>query len=157
MVDIVDNELKILNIIDTDIITENNQRPHYPWLIVGDTWTDVMPVDYAKTEKRKELKTARDNNDYLAVTTAIGSFDFGAMSQGRINNAIQITTGTRNWTLADGTIVEVTKDDLVNVIRAGAERSDRIHNKWLELEAQVEAATTTEEVNAIVWEVVNNG
>lgn len=157
MVDIVNEDLIIINVINKNAPTEANERLHYPWLWVGDIWTDKKPVDFAKREKLEELKDIRDRRDFTNVTTNIGTFEVDTISQARITNAIMLTADwqTRNWTRADGSIVELTKADLQDVIKAVAERSDCLHNKWLELKALVEQCTTTEEVEAIDWEKIN--
>lgn len=121
------------------------------WYVKG--YAPKQPLEEVKEAKLTELRTARDAEENKPVTTDKGEFDFDELSQRRINNAIALTSEeeTRKWTLTNGEIVEVTKADLLEVVKTGAMRSDNDHNKWLALEELVNEATTVEEVEAIKW------
>lgn len=49
-----DNNI-IINIVNTNSITAENQRKCYDWNRVGEKYTDEMPLDYAKKEKLAEI------------------------------------------------------------------------------------------------------
>ena len=48
MICIVDKNNQIINIINTNIISADNERLFYPWNQLWEQYTDVEPFDYAK-------------------------------------------------------------------------------------------------------------
>lgn len=57
-----------------------------------------------------------------------------------------------DWTTADNADVKVTANDLRGVIVAVAMRSNELHVKYRKLKEQVEACTTKEALEKVVWE-----
>ena len=51
----VDSNGIVTNLVDTDIVVKPNERPYYPWLEMGKEYTDEMPLEYAKTAKLAEI------------------------------------------------------------------------------------------------------
>lgn len=117
----------------------------------GTKWD--YPLAWYKSNKNKELTTARDNEEYLNVTTGNGTFEFDALSQTRLTNAMNSMENdeTREWTTADGQIVEMTKADFKAIFTLAAERSDENFSRLKALKIEVANATTIEEVKAITW------
>lgn len=111
-------------------------------------------LDEIKANKINELKTARDTEEISPVEYGGYRWDFDEKSIQRINGAI-IALGendTITWTSADNTEIRgVNAEDLRNVIKASAIRSNMVHVKYRELRERVERCETVDEVNAIHW------
>ena len=55
MICIVDEHNKIINIINADSPTRENERIGYPWSSLWEQYTDVEPLEYAKQRKLSEV------------------------------------------------------------------------------------------------------
>ena len=55
MICVVDKNNKIINIINADSPTRENERIGYPWCILWEQYTDVEPLEYAKQRKLYEV------------------------------------------------------------------------------------------------------
>ena len=55
MICVVDKNNKIINIINADSPTRENERIGYPWCILWEQYTDVEPLEYAKQRKLSEV------------------------------------------------------------------------------------------------------
>lgn len=107
-----------------------------------------------KTQKLEELKNIRDTEEVKPIPYNGNLFDFDDKARDRINSAIialSITGQSIEWTTADNTNVLVTADDLRGVVANVAVRSNELHIKYRELKEQVEACTTKEELEKVVW------
>lgn len=107
-----------------------------------------------KQAKITELKSARDAEELSPVSYGGFMWDFDDKAQQRINGAIIALAdgGELVWTSADNREIRgVNVDDLRNVIKAAAVRSNMVHVKYRELKAQVEACSNAEQVGRIAW------
>lgn len=114
----------------------------------------VTTLEEAQESKIAELKKARDTKEIEPVRYIDHYYDFDTKSFDRINAAIialDQTHGVIGWTTADNTVVEVNADTLRGVIAAAAVRSNTLHVTYRNLKAEVMAATTNAEVEAISW------
>ena len=50
MICVLNDDNKIINILNVDITTADNERQYYPWNRLWEQYTDVEPFDYAKTD-----------------------------------------------------------------------------------------------------------
>lgn len=55
MICVVDKNNKIINIVNADSPTRENERICYPWCILWGQYTDVEPLEYAKQRKLSEV------------------------------------------------------------------------------------------------------
>lgn len=55
MICVIDDTNQIINIVDTDRISADNERPYYPWNDLWEQYTNEMPLEYAKTAKLAEI------------------------------------------------------------------------------------------------------
>lgn len=113
------------------------------------------PIEYFKNRRIEILKMQRDKAEVEPINYNGHSFDYDDKARDRINSAIialSITGQSIEWTTADNTNVLVTADDLRGVIAAVALRSNEFHVKYRQLKEQVEACTTKEALEKIVWE-----
>ena len=128
------------------------------WYVKG--YAPAQPLDELKTAKFAELKNQRDILEVEPITYNGNNFDYDEKSRDRINAAIialdmktQLTgsEASLSWTTADNTEADVTANDLRGVIANVALRSNELHVKYRQLKELVDAATTKEELDAIVW------
>ncbi|MBQ5345317.1 MAG: DUF4376 domain-containing protein [Acidaminococcaceae bacterium] len=115
----------------------------------------VPALEEAKKFKVQELKTIRNTKELEPVVYNGHRFDFDKDSIDRLHAATITMTikkvTTINWTSADHEEIPMTVDDLQGVIAAGGMRSNELHGIYRTLKAQVEGATSVEEVEAIQW------
>lgn len=158
MICVIDDNKQIINIVDTDRISADNERPYYPWNELWEQYTDEMPLEYAKSAKLAVLKAERDTKEVEPIEYNGNSFDYDEKARDRINAAIialdlagEIVS--LSWTTADNTEATVTAADLRNIIAAVAVRSNTLHVAYRNAKTTVEAATTKEELEAITLEL----
>lgn len=109
-------------------------------------------LDELKAQKINELKNIRDTEEVKPIEYNGNLFDFDDKARDRINSAIialSITGQSIEWTTADNTNVTVTADDLRGIVANVAVRSNELHTAYRTAKAQVEAATTKAEIDAI--------
>lgn len=146
----------IVNLISGDRPTGQDQRIAYPWSRLWAEYTDEMPLDYAKQAKVAEMKGQRDAAEVMPIEVGGYRYDYDDKARERINAAIIALDGTAavlSWTTADQQEAIVNGDDLKNIVRAVAERSNALHVRYREKKAEIEALQTVEAVNTVAWEV----
>ena len=157
MICVVDKNNKIINIINADSPTRENERICYPWCSLWEQYTDVEPLEYAKQRKTAEFKARRDSQEVAPIEYNGHSYDYDSKARERINAAIialdqQGADADIAWTTADDNDVTVTAADLRAVIAAVAVRSNALHVKYRTLKQQVQECKTMEELETIKWE-----
>lgn len=157
MICVVDKNNIIINIINADSPTRENERIYYPWCSLWEQYTDAEPLWYAKQRKTAEFKARRDSQEVAPIEYNGHSYDYDSKARERINAAIialdqQGADADIAWTTADDNDVTVTAADLRAVIAAVAVRSNALHVKYRKAKAQIEAAGNAEEVNAVCME-----
>lgn len=70
MICIVDENNQIINIVDTDRISADNERTYYPWNELWEQYTDEMPLEYAN---KLQAQNAEEKLKELAVTAMMMS------------------------------------------------------------------------------------
>ena len=116
------------------------------------------PLEVIKQRKITELKYQRDTAEVAPIAYNGHSFDYDDKARDRINAAIialepQGEGASIDWTTADNQDVKVTVYDLRAIVAAVAVRSNALHVKYRKAKAQVEVATTKEEVETVKLEV----
>lgn len=157
MICIVDQNNKIINIINALCPAKANERVYYPWCNLWEQYTDIEPLWYAKQRKTAEFKARRDSQEVAPIEYNGHSYDYDSKARERINAAIialdqQGADADIAWTTADDNDVTVTAADLRAVIAAVAARSNALHVKYRTLKQQVQECKTAEELEAIKWE-----
>lgn len=115
------------------------------------------PLENIKQRKMLMLKRQRDTAEVEPIEYNGNSFDYDDKARDRINAAIialslQGEGATIEWTTADNADTPVTANDLKMIIAAVAARSNKLHTAYRTAKAQVEAAGTAEEVEAVTME-----
>lgn len=157
MICVVDKNNKIINIINADSPTRENERICYPWNSLWEQYTDVEPLKYAKQRKTAEFKARRDSQEVAPIEYNGHSYDYDSKARERINAAIialdqQGADADIAWTTADDNDVTVTAADLRAVIATVAVRSNALHVKYRTLKQQVQECKMMEELEVIKWE-----
>lgn len=112
-------------------------------------------LEVIKQRKIAELKAERDEAEVTPIEYNGHSYDFDSKARDRISAAIialelQGEGTTIEWTTADNDDAVVTAQDLRMIIASVAARSNKLHTAYRAARAQVEAASTAEEVEAVV-------
>lgn len=116
------------------------------------------PIEYFKNRRIETLKMQRDKAEVEPIEYKGYFFDYDEKARDRINAAIialelQGANADIAWTTADNQDVSVTATDLRAIVAAVAVRSNLLHIAYRKAKAQVEAAGTAEEVDAVTLEL----
>ena len=114
-------------------------------------------LEEIKAAKIAELKAQRDAAEVEPINYQGFSFDYDSKARERISAAIialdlQGAGADIAWTTADNQDVSVTAADLRAIVAAVAVRSNALHIAYRKVKAQVEAAGSAKEVNAVCME-----
>lgn len=79
MICVLNDDNKIINIVNVDVTTADNERQYYPWNKLWEQYTDVEPFDYAKNRYIKaagdEFARRRDATRFIDIGGATYGFD----------------------------------------------------------------------------------
>lgn len=114
-------------------------------------------LEEIKTAKISELKAQRDAAEVEPIAYNGNNYDYDDKARERISAAIialdlQGAGADIAWTTADNQDVSVTAADLRAIVAAVAVRSNALHIAYRKAKAQVEAAGSADEVNAVCME-----
>lgn len=112
------------------------------------------PIENIRARKIMKLKCQRDAAEVEPVEYGGHLYDYDSKARDRINAAIialdvQGEGAKISWTTADNEDAVVTAQDLRMIIASVAARSNKLHTAYRTAKAQVEAAGTAEEVEAV--------
>lgn len=112
------------------------------------------PIENIRARKITELKRQRDVAEVEPVEYSGHLYDYDSKARDRIAAAIialdvQGDGAKISWTTADNEDAVVTAQDLRMIIAAVAASSNKLHTAYRAAKAQVEAASTAEEVEAV--------
>jgi len=138
----------------------NRPSAWHVWSNASMAWNDTRSLDHIKMLKWDSLKQRRYELEIEPITVGNNTFDADADSQSKIAGAVQLAqlslmAGQQysiDWTLVDNSVATLTAQELIAVGVALGTRTSAIYATARNLRSQIEAATTTAEVEAIVWE-----
>lgn len=112
------------------------------------------PIENVKQRKILMLKRQRDTAEVEPIAYNGHLYDYDSKARDRIAAAIialdvQGAGAKISWTTADNEDAVVTAQDLRMIIASVAARSNKLHTAYRAAKAQVEAASTAEEVEAV--------
>ncbi len=112
------------------------------------------PLENVKQRKIMELKRQRDAAEVEPVEYGEHLYDYDSKARDRIAAAIialdvQGEGAKISWTTADNEDAVVTAQNLRMIIASVAARSNKLHTAYRTAKAQVEAAGTADEVEAV--------
>ena len=136
-------------------LREKGERPSNAHFFNYDTAEWELNLNEAKAQAWDNLKLDRDAQEFGAFVWNGWQFDADADSQARINSASQAAiiddTFDAIWTLADNTTQALTATQLKEICKALGDHVKAAHDRGRIVRAQVEAATTIQELEAISW------
>lgn len=120
-------------------------------------WEDPRTLPDFKLEKQAHLKKQRDATEFSPFTYNGMTFDGDLDAQRRISVLVSVSktalaTGnnfTKEFTLADNTVVQLTAEDFIGIEMAKVWQVDAAFQEYRLKMAAIEAATTLEELDAI--------
>jgi hypothetical protein len=134
------------------------QRPPYraSWSNSAMSWIDKRNMEQARADQWEAIKAARTAAIAAPITVDGNTYDADQDSQTKIAGAVQIATISGSafeidWTLENNSVVTLSGPQIIAVGLALAHRSSLIYGQARLLRAQIDAATTTEEVKSITW------
>lgn len=118
-------------------------------------WEDPRTLQDFREAQWATIKQARTNAEYVGFTWDGSTFDSDAISQNRITGAVTLAQMspefTIGWVLADNSVRTLNQMDMLQVGGALGQHVAAIFAKAAGLRAQIEAATTREAVELVVW------
>lgn len=114
-----------------------------------------LDIDLARSKKWKAIKLERQNQEFSTFDWGAYTFQCDQISQTRIQAAVQAAiiddSLSMIWTLADNTTQTFTASELKQIGQALSNHVKECHDRGRILRVQIDAATTQEELEAIVW------
>lgn len=120
-------------------------------------WEDPRTLDDFKAEKYAAIKKSRDATEFSSFIYNGMTFDGDVDAQRRLSGVVSaaksaIAAGhpfTKDFTLADNSVVQLTAEDFVGIEMAKIWQIDAAFQEYRLKRAAIEAATTLEELEAI--------
>lgn len=133
--------------------------PHHEWDWTTKQWHEPADLEPARAAKWSQIKAARDAHENGGFDTAWGRFDSDPTSQTKLIGAAQLASIALaqgapfgiEWTLQDNTSVPLDALQMISVGVALAAHIDAAHQRGRQLRAQIEAAATLQDLEAIQW------
>lgn len=141
--------------VDSGELVEKPEQPSKEHTFDYDTKQWVYDLTRHREEKWSEVKLARDAEEFSTFEWNTHAFDCDEVSQRRIQGAVQLAalddTTVMDWTLADNSVQTFNATDLQQIGQALAAHVNACHVKARGLRAQIDAATSEAELDAITW------
>lgn len=170
MIVVLDDNNVVINILNTDVPIEDNQRLYLPWSVLGEVYSDIAPLAYLKTQKLSEVE-AYIQSLYVGgfQSSASGElmwYDSTRDDQSNMDTMWQATQSPNFVAKTGGTLpvryCETKGGEKIEVSLNAAQIQTLCDDKAIHimtvkqtgwaLSAAVESATTVEELEAIKWE-----
>lgn len=143
--------------VENGELVKKSDQPsdHHTFDYTTKQWVDPRTLSDLQVAKWEQIKRARSSAEFGGFTWDGSPFDSDAISQSRIQGAVQLAAMapefTIEWTLADNSARNLSAADLANVGAALGIHVATQHAKARTLRSQIEAATTAAEVDAVTW------
>ena len=129
--------------------------PHHIFNYTTKQWQHPRTLADLKATQWSQVKQARSNAEYAGFTWDGSTFDSDAISQQRITGAVTLaqlsTAFSIDWVLADNTTRTLNQADMLQVGVALGLHVATQFTHGVGLRAQIDFATTPEQLSAIVW------
>lgn len=150
------NEDRVSNtshmVLDGQLV-EKGERPSLAYVWQDANW--VYDIDAGKVQRWLAVKSFRGREEFGIFEWNTHAFDCDEVSQRRIQGAVQLAalddTTVMDWTLADNSVQTFNATELIQIGQALAAHVNACHVKARVLRAQIDAATTETELDAINW------
>lgn len=128
---------------------------HHAFNYTTKQWEDPRTLQDFKDLQWDMIKQARAAAEYAGFTWDGSTFDSDAISQNRITGAVTLaqmsSTFTIGWVLKDNAVRTLSQSDMLQVGATLGAHVAAIFAKGVLLREAIEAATTKEAIEAIVW------
>jgi hypothetical protein len=128
---------------------------HHTFSYATKQWEDPRTLADLKAAQWAQVKQARSQAEYAGFTWDGSVFDSDAISQQRISGAVTLAQMSPDfvidWTLADNRVRTLVRAEMVAVGIALGMHVQAQFSKAQGLRLQIEAASTPEQVAAVVW------
>lgn len=128
----------------------NPPTPNHTFDYVIKEWVDLRTLDEIKTQKWDEIKSKRDAFEFGGFEFEGNIYDSDQVSQGRILGAVMAQVD-QVWTLANNTTVDLTASQLMQLYQALQMHVAVAHERGRIAREAIQAATTKDQVEAIVF------
>jgi hypothetical protein len=133
--------------------------PWAVWDAQGKQWVDPRDLASLKAAHWIGIKAERDQREYGTFTWDGSEFDCNRDSTAKIMGAVQTAmlsaqagqSFSVDWTLADNTVRVMSGVDMISAGMTLMAAVSNLYETSRTLRAQIDAATTAEEVQAITW------
>jgi DUF1365 family protein len=136
-------------------IIDKGQQPSEGHVFNYTTEQWELDIDLARSKKWKAIKLARQAQELSTFEWNTRTFQCDEVSQMRIQSAVQaaiIDDGLNMiWTLADNSTQTFNATEVKQIGRALANHVNTCHERGRILRAEIQSATTQEELEAITW------
>ena len=118
------------------------------------TW--IIPLDVLKRRKWEDIKACRDMARFLGCPTEFGLIDADPESQRKVSGGVNMAmllgeVFSVSWTMYDNSVVTLNAAQMNAIGIAVGMFEAQLHGTGQALRAQIDAATTAEEVEAVEW------
>ena len=132
------------------------------WDSTTKQWVDPRTLQDFMASKWAAIKAAREASIDANLATPYGTFDCKAKDRSNITDAVLMlqtlsalgTPTTIDFTLTDNSTVTLTTAQMVTVGLLLGQKVQTAHGTARALRAQIEAATTSNQVEAITWPAI---
>ena len=112
-------------------------------------------VELGRQRKWRDMKAARDQQEFGQFVYNASTFECDAQSQSRIQAAAQSaiidSAFSTTWTLADNTTQTLNATQTKDLAKALADHVKQCHDRGRIVRAEIDAATTEAQLEEIVW------
>ena len=123
---------------------------NYIFNYVTKQWVDPRTIDVIKSQKWTEIKSKRDDFEFGIFEFEGNIYDSDQVSQARIMGAVMAQVD-QVWTLANNTTVDLTASQLMQLYQALQVHIASAHERGRIAREAIQAATTKEQIEAIVF------
>ncbi len=137
------------------------ERPGQHWEFNWETkqWEDPRTLDDLKAAQWTQIKAARETAINAPLETPYGTVDSGPDDRGNITDAVMLlqtmeslgTPITIEFTMFDNTPITLTTAQMVHIGLLLGQKVQAAYVRSQACRAAINAATTKEEVEAVVW------
>lgn len=144
---------------DQWVVKPSRPSSKHVWNKITKQWEDPRTIEQIKLEKRAEINQAREAEFDAPLVTPHGTFDSDPKARTSITDAVLLaqtlqslgTPTTIDFTLYDNSTVTLDTAGMITVGLMLGQKIQAAHAKSRALKAQIEAATTKEQIDAIKW------
>ena len=127
---------------------------------VSRVWVDFRSLEQVKSERWEFIKAEREKVINARLDTPYGAVDSGERDRVNITNSVMMlqtlaglgTPGTVQFTMADNSTAVLDTDKMVHIGLLLGQKIEAAHSKARTLRANIEAALTKEDVEAVTWD-----